>query len=551
MAAEAANVTDVQRISAGVKPLLLLIGISAAVAAGVGAVLWSQGPTFNILYANLSTEDTAAITQALSGAGIPYRLEEGSGAVSVPIERVNDARLMLAGQGLPEVGGFASMAKDPGFGVSQFMESARYQHALESELARTISSLQQVDGARVHIAAPRNSSFVRDRQPGSASVFLQVKPGRRLSSEQVNSIVNLVASSIPELEASQVTVVDQQGRLLSSPQGRDEFAQRDQQIEFARQTEETYSQRIEALIAPLVGAGRVRAQVSAKFDMSASEEAREQYRPESQIVRSEQLAEDLSRNGAGPGGVPGALSNQPPERAVALPPGANPARPDAAGGAAGAAGPENSSKQTTRNYEIDRTVAYTRQPAGRLSRLTVAVLIDNVRVVGKDGKITETALAPEQIERITALVKDAVGFDAQRGDSVNIVNSPWRGDPLPVAEEMEQIPIWEKPWVRDFAKIFAGLVLALVIIFVVLRPMLRQLLAGQKQVFVPAGLPGGAEAGVLSSDNPGAAGGGAPNLAAANSMLAYEQQIAQARSLVAQDPARVAQVVKNWVAKDE
>jgi flagellar M-ring protein FliF len=551
MAAEAANVTDVQRIGAGIKPLMLLIGISAAVAAGVGAVLWSQGPTFNILYANLSTEDTAAITQALSGAAIPYRLEEGSGAVSVPVERVNDARLMLAGQGLPEVGGFASMAKDPGFGVSQFMESARYQHALESELARTISSLQQVDGARVHIAAPRNSSFVRDRQPGSASVFLQVKPGRRLSSEQVTSIVNLVASSIPELEANQVTVVDQQGRLLSSPQGRDEFAQRDQQIEFARQTEETYSQRIEALIAPLVGAGRVRAQVSAQFDMSASEEAREQYRPESQIVRSEQLAEDLSRNGAGPGGVPGALSNQPPERAVALPPGANPARPDATGVASGATGPENSSKQTTRNFEIDRTVAYTRQPAGRLRRLTVAVLIDNVRVVGKDDKITETALTPEQIDRITALVKDAVGFDAQRGDSVNIVNSPWRGDPPPVAEELEQIPIWEKPWVRDFAKIFAGLILALVIIFVVLRPMLRQLLAGQKQVFAPAGLPGGVESGALTSDNGGASGSGAPNLAAANSMLAYEQQIAQARSLVAQDPARVAQVVKNWVAKDE
>ncbi len=551
MAAEAATVTDVQRISAGFKPVLLLVGIAAAVAAGVGAVLWSQGPTFNILYANLSTEDTAAITQALSGAGIPYRLEEGSGAVSVPIERVNDARLMLAGQGLPEVGGFASMAKDPGFGVSQFMESARYQHALESELARTISSLQQVDGARVHIASPRNSSFVRDRQPGSASVFLQVKPGRRLSSEQVTSIVNLVASSIPELEANQVTVVDQQGRLLSSPEGRDEFAQRDQQIEFARQTEETYSQRIEALIAPLVGAGRVRAQVSAQFDMSASEEAREQYKPDSQIVRSEQLAEDLTRNGAGPGGVPGALSNQPPEKAVVLPPGANPARPDATGTAA-ATGTENSSKQTTRNYEIDRTVAYTRQPAGRLRRLTVAVLIDNVRVVGKDGKITETALAPEQIERITALVKDAVGFDAQRGDSVNIVNSPWRGDPPPAAEELEQIPIWEKPWVRDFAKIFAGLILALVIIFVVLRPMLRQLLAGQKQVFVPAGLPGGGAPGALTADaGAPAAGGAAPNLAAANSMLAYEQQIAQARSLVAQDPARVAQVVKNWVAKDE
>ena len=558
MAAEAANVNDMQRVSAGVKPLLLLVGIAAAVAAGVGVVLWSQSPTYNLLYANLSPDDTASVTQALTSANIPYRLEGGTGAVSVPVERVNDARLMLAGQGLPESGGFASMAKDPGFGISQFMESARYQHALESELARTIASLQQVEGARVHIAAPRNSSFVRDRQPGSASVFLQLKTGRRLSSEQVTAIVNLVASSVPELQPQQVTVVDQQGRLLSSPQGRDEFALRDQQVEFARQLEEGYSQRIEALIAPLVGAGRVRAQVSAQFDMSASEEAREQYRPESQIVRSEQLAEDISRGtGAGPGGVPGALSNQPPERAVALPPGAPPARANAAPGADAAADAQNTSRQSTRNYEIDRTVAYTRQPAGRLKRLTVAVLVDNVRVVGKDGKVTETALTTEQLDRITALVKDAVGFDAQRGDSVNVMNSPWRGEPTATEGELEQIPIWQQPWAQDIARVVAGLVLALVVIFVVLRPMLKQLLATQRPVLLqPAGaavLPGGG-AGAPAGAGEGSAGGAAvlPGQAgSANASLAYEQQLAQARSLVAQDPARVAQVVKNWVAKDE
>lgn len=556
MAAEAANVTDMQRVSAGVKPLLLLVGIAAAVAAGVGVVLWSQSPTYNLLYANLSADDTASVTQALSSANIPYRLEGGTGAVSVPVDRVNDARLMLAGQGLPESGGFASMAKDPGFGVSQFMESARYQHALESELARTIASLQQVEGARVHIAAPRNSTFVRDRQPGSASVFLQLKTGRRLSSEQVTAIVNLVASSVPELQPDQVTVVDQQGRLLSSPQGRDEFALRDQQVEFARQLEEGYSQRIEALIAPLVGAGRVRAQVSAQFDMSASEEAREQYRPESQIVRSEQLAEDISRGGAGPGGVPGALSNQPPERAVALPPGAPAAKPNAVPGADAAADAQNTSRQSTRNYEIDRTVAYTRQPAGRLKRLTVAVLVDNVRVVGKDGKVTETALTTEQLDRITALVKDAVGFDAARGDSVNVMNSPWRGEPTATEGELEQIPIWQQPWVQDIARVVAGLVLALVVIFMVLRPMLKQLLATQRPVLLQsaggaalpggiAGAPGGADAGLAGATPlPGQAG-------TPNASLAYEQQLAQARSLVAQDPARVAQVVKNWVAKDE
>ncbi len=558
MAAEAASVGDVQRLTAGFRPLLLLVGLAAAVAAGVGVVLWSQGPTYNLLYANLSPEDTAAVTQSLAAAGIPYRLESGAGAVAVPVDRLNDARLLLAGQGLPQSGGFAAMAKDAGFGVSQFMESARYQHALETELARTIASMQQVEGARVHIAAPRNSSFVRDRHPGSASVFLQLKTGRRLSGEQVTAIVNLVASSVPELSAEQVTVVDQQGRLLSSPQGRDEFAIRDRQIEFARQLEEGYAQRIEALLAPLVGAGRVRAQVSAQFDMSAVEEAREQYRPDSQIVRSEQLAEDVSRNGAVAGGVPGSLTNQPPERAVALPPGA--VRPaETAVAEVEATTPESSSRQTTRNYEIDRTVAYTRQPAGRLRRLTVAVLVDNVRIVGPDGKVTESALSPEQLERITALVKDAVGFDAARGDSVNVMNAPWKGEPLIMGGEVESVPLWQQPWVQDLARVVAGLVLALVIIFVVLRPTLRQLLATQRPVLAVATAGVGAAgasapvgAGVIEGSAVAAPGAATPVVgAAAGTSLAYEQQLAQARSLVAQDPARVAQVVKNWVAKDD
>jgi flagellar M-ring protein FliF len=469
----------------------------------------------------------------------------------VPVERVNDARLMLAGQGLPETGGFASIAKDAGFGVSQFMESARYQHALESELARTISSMQQVAAARVHIAAPRNSSFVRERTQASASVFLQLRSGRRLSSEQVTAVVNLVASSVPELTAAQVTVVDQQGRLLSSPQGRDDVAMRDQQVEFGRQMEEGLAQRIESLISPLVGAGRVRAQVSAQLDMSASEEAREQYRPDSQIVRSEQTSEEQSRAGAAAnGGVPGSLSNPPPEKAVALPPGAQPARPGATVAAAGAANaanaaPDNSTKQSTRNYEIDRTVAYTRQPAGRLKRLSVAVLIDNVRIVGKDGKITETALPADQVDRITALVKDAVGFDASRGDSVNVVNSPWKGEPVATADALESIPIWERPWVLNLSKILAGLVLALVVVFAVLRPLLRQLMAASRATVATLG-DGSAGGGA------GAAAGGPAQLAlgTVGNSLAYEQQVAQVRSMVAQDPARVAQVVKSWVSAD-
>jgi flagellar M-ring protein FliF len=522
------------------RPLLLLIGIAAAVAAGVGVVLWTKEPPYSMLFGNLTQQDAAQIVQALEQNGIPYKLDSTTGHIKVPSDRVHDARLQLAGQGLPETsGGFAMMAKDPGFGVSQFMESARYQHALETELARTISSLQQVEGARVHLALPRQSAFIRDRRPPSASVFLQLKPGRRLESEQVVAIGNLVASSIPELQAEQVTIVDQRGRLLSAPQAGDEFAAREKQLEIARSLEERYTARIEQLLAPLVGPGRVRAQVVADVEMSTTEEAREQYRPESQIVRSEQIAEETSRTGAGPQGVPGALTNQPPQPGVALPPGAS-----ATGAPAevtqAAVTPDNTSKQATRNYEIDRTVAYTKVPAGRLKRLTVAVLVDNLRTPDENGKMVETALTQEQLDNMTRLVKDAVGFDESRGDSVNVVNASFMGEPLPEAIAPEEIPLWERPLVRDIAKLVAGMIVLLTLVLVVLRPLVRGLLESPKSAMVPA-LPDNSPVPIQAAVT--GEGGSAP--------LDYETQIAQARSLVAQDPARVAQVVKTWVGKDD
>src|SRR5688572_18821821 len=382
-----------QRVITGLKPLMLLVGVAAAVAAGVGVMLWSVGPTYSLLYANLGGEDAAQITQALDGARIPYKLEDGGGSIHVPAEHLASARLKLASQGLPEGGGGVNaMTKDPGFGVSAFMENARYQHALETELARTIASLQNVQGARVHLAMARQSAFVSDRRPGSASVFLQIKAGRRLDDESVQAITNLVASSIPEMSAAQVTVVDQAGRLLSAPNGDSDTAMRDKMFEFAHRLEESYAQRIQEMLTPLVGPGRVRAQVVAQVDMATTEQTREQYNPQSQVVRSESVAEEAAKNGAaGAGGVPGALTNQPPQPGVALPPGATPATAQSGANPPGAAGttpnnsagtqvtgPDSTSRQATRNYEIDRTMAYTRQPAGRVTRLSVAVLIDNL-----------------------------------------------------------------------------------------------------------------------------------------------------------------------------
>jgi flagellar M-ring protein FliF len=555
-AAALPNPGGLSRIPANLKPLLLLVGIAAAVAAGVMVVLWSKGPNFSLLYANMSSEDQAQVASALEAAGIQYRIEGASSGISVPSEQLNDARLKLAGQGLPEgSGGFANISKDPGFGVSQFMEGARYQHALESELARTISSLRPVEAARVHLAVPRESAFVRDRRPASASVFVQLKAGKRLEQEQIQSIINLVASSIPELQPTQITVVDQQGHLLSAPQSDSELAQRERNLELTHRLEEEYAQRIEALLTPFAGPGRVRAQVVAQVDTSVTEEAREQYKPDSQIVRSEQTSETTSRDGSGPQGVPGSLSNQPPTPGTALPPNASnsvAAQAGAAGAGAKTQGqaaanaeasapPNDTSRQATRNYEIDRTMAYTKTPAGRLQRLTVAVLIDNMRAAGKDGKVATAPLTQDQLDHVTRLVKDTVGYNEQRGDSVNVVNSPFLEEAVPAASALESIPLWEQPWVLNVAKIVAGLIAVLVLVFSVLKPLLKTLLAHPRPLMTAAALPGGR---AVAADDSGDAGGAA-------TPLAYEQQLAQARTLVGQDPKRVAQVVRAWVASDE
>ena len=577
--AESATLANPSALAAGLKPILLLIGIAAAVAAGVTVVLWTRGPSYSLLYANIAAEDQSQIAQALDAAQIPYRIQPGSNNIDVPAERVSEARMKLAGQGLPESsGGFASMDKDPGFGVSQFMENARYQHALETELGRTIANLRPVEGARVHLAIPRQSAFVRDHHSASASVFVQVKPGRRLEQGQVQAIVNLVASSVPEMEATQVTVVDQQGRLLSSPGSHDEFALGEQQFDMIHRLEDDYTQRIEGLLAPMIGAGRVRAQVVAQMDMTVSEEAHEQYRPDSQIVRSEQISEQSSRDGSGAGGVPGALTNQPPPAGVAQAPPPNTAPQNAAAntaagaagaaanaanktpatgatgltqpiGGAGAGGDSNSSKSTTRNYEIDRTLAYTRQPAGKLKRLTVAVLIDNMRSTDKDGKVKEVALTAQQLDHVTQLVKDAVGFDEARGDNVNVVNASFTAEPTAPEGELESPAFWESPLFLNIAKLVAGLAVLLVLVLSVLRPLVRTLVGPTRS---PVQLmPRTAES---ITTEPIQAGGNNPALPGADPKavaLTHDQQVAAARTLVNQDAKRVAQVVRGWVAQDE
>lgn len=539
------------------RPLLTLLGVAAAVAAGVAVVLWWRGPDWSLLYSGLSDSDESGVVQALQTAGIPYKIDDASGNVLVPAERVRDARLQLASEGLPagKTDGFALISKDPGFGVSQFMENARYQYALETELAQTISSLQAVQAARVQLALPPQSAFVSDHRAARASVLVQLRPGRRLEPEQVSAIVHLVASSVPELDADQVTVVDQQGQLLSAPRSGD-AALASAQFDAERRLEETYSEHIEELLTPLVGPGRVHAEVTVDLDNDATEQASEQYKPDSGVVRSEQTSEQTSTGAAGAGGIPGALTNQPPAGGTIAPAkpaaaaatsaaagstaaGATAAQGTAQAAATGAQGanaasgpqlPQDTSKQATRNYEIDRTVSYSHQPAGRVKRVTVAVLVDNVPQVGSDGKSTQRSLSKAEIDNITQLVKDAVGFDATRGDSVNVVNEPFLEQSTVITPQ--SVPLWERPALREIARLVLGALVLVALALGVLRPLIRNLAT---QVVAPAPVQ------VLEAppDSQAAQGGG--------QHLAYEQQIVQARNLVTADPKRVAQVVKTWV----
>ena len=538
-------------LGVNLRPLMLLLGVAAAVAVGVAVVLWWRGPDWSLLYSGLSDSDESGVVQALQAASIPYKIDDANGEVMVPAEHVHDARLQLASQGLPagKTDGFALISKDPGFGVSQFMENARYQYALETELAQTISSLQAVQAARVQLALPEQSAFVSEHRAARASVLVQLRPGRRLQPEQVSAIVHLVASSVPELDSDQVTVVDQQGQLLSAPKTGD-AAIASEQFDAERRLEDNYSQHIEDLLTPLVGEGRVHAQVTVALDNDATEQASEDYKPDSSIVRSEQTSESTNTGGAGSGGIPGALSNQPPAGGTIAPKPAPAAATangaNAAAGAAGTAGaaaaangaasttpptPQDVSKQATRNYEIDRTVSYSHTPAGRIKRLTVAVLLDNVPQTGSDGKSSGQALSKAEIDNITQLVKDSVGFDGARGDSVNVVNEPFMQQSTIIAAV--PVPLWQRPEVRDIARLVAGALVLLVLTLTVLRPLVRNLAA---QVVVPQAVPEM----VAVAEEPRAA-------TAAGQQLAYEQQIVEARTLVTQDPKRVAQVVKTWV----
>jgi len=521
------------------RQLGLMVGLAASVALGVAVVLWSQTPNYKLLYANLSDKDASLVMDALQKSKIVYKLDEGSGSVLVQGSQVHEARLNLAAQGLPKGtgAGFEMLEEKQGFGVSEFREKALYNRALEGELARTIASLSNVQNARIHLALPKQSAFVRNRQKASASVMVSLFSGRNLEPGQVESIVHLVTSSVPNLEANRVTVIDQKGRLLSSRNMSQDLALTSSQFEYSQRLQDAYAKRIEDILTPIIGPGGVRAQVVADLDFTSTEQTQETYNPERSVVRSEQVVEEKSSSALQAEGVPGALSNRPPATATA--PG------QTAGAGNETSGVNNSSRRSTLNYELDKTISHTRVAAGAIRRLSVAVVVDNKQGLNEAGEVVRTALTEEELGRITGLVKDAVGFNTDRGDTLNVINTAFSVPPQP--EPLPEVPIWEQAWVWDIAKQALGVIIVLVLGFGVLRPVLRSLAKAGENAAVP-GMALGADGNLMLADDTVRLSGGQP---AGAGTADYEMNLNTAKSLVAQDPKRVAQVVKSWVGTDE
>ncbi|WP_426700485.1 flagellar basal-body MS-ring/collar protein FliF [Rhodanobacter sp. Col0626] len=542
------------------RQLVLLVAVAAAVALGVAVVLWSRGPNYGLLYAGLEQKDAAAITQELQATNTPYQLSNDGSSIMAPAADLAGLRLKLAAKGLPQGSAASSAlpATDSPFGMSDLAERTRYQQLLETDLGATIGGLQSVRAARVHLALPKPSAFVRDNREASASVLVTLYPGRQLDAGQVAAIVHLVAASVPDLDARQVSVIDQQGQLLTTDPD-SPGAVGDNRLRMATRIENTYAQRIEELLTPLVGPGRVRAQVYADLDFSQSEKATETFGHDHPSLRSEQTSSEQHGAAGGSGGVPGALSNQPPTL-VAQPTAAKPdagkkTTTDAAKNAATTTTTTqtpsgDSSSSATRNYELDRTISHVSDPAGRLARLTVAVVLDDKLVNPATDASAATAAVPksvpfsaQELQRLTELTKNAVGFSAERGDSVSVINQAFHHGPA--VDALPETPLWQRPGAMDLFKQGIGVLIALLVAFGLLRPLLKGLLRGETaQRALPAPMP---TISVRVDDEPAA---NEPARLGSVPALAYEQRIGQARRMVGENSKQVAQVVKNWVSED-
>jgi len=542
----AERIPGIARIKGNPK-LPFIIAAALAVAVIVALVLWSRAPDYRVLYSNLSDRDGGAIITALQQANVPYKFADAGGAILVPAAQVHETRLKLAAMGLPKGGsvGFELMDNQK-FGISQFAEQINYQRALEGELQRTIESINAVRAARVHLAIPKPSVFVRDREAPSASVFVDLYPGRVLDEGQVLAITRMVSSGVPDMPAKNVTIVDQDGNLLTQPgsaSGLDAS-----QLKYVQEIEHNTQKRIDAILAPIFGTGNARSQVSADVDFSQAEQTSESYGPngvpQQAAIRSQQTSTATEMSTGAASGVPGALSNTPPQPASA---------PVVAGAGQNGPGstPISDRKDQTTNYELDKTIRHIEQPMGGVKRLSVAVVVNYQPVTDAKGRVTMQPLSAAKLAQVEQLVKDAMGYDAKRGDSVNVVNATFSNADDPFAN----LPWWRQPEMIELAKEIAewlGIAaVAAALYFVFVRPAMRRAFPPPEpaeatrpvadELVALDGLP------AFGQENAEASEAELALLTSENDRARYERNLEFARTIARQDPKIVATVVKTWV----
>ena len=529
-----------------IRQLALMVGLAASIAIALAAVLWTSDPEYKPVLSSITDYNADQIVEILNVNNIPFKLDENTGALLVEGEFYHQARLKLAGSGIvsDNIVGLEIMDQDQSLGTSQFVETTRYRRGLEGELSRTITSLQSVKSARVHLAIPKESVFVRDTRKPSASVFLELYPGRRLDRSQVDAIVNLVASSISQLSDKDVTVVDQRGTLLTEKDTNSELSIAGKQFEYTRRVEDVLLSRVNNILSPVVGGGRFKAEVSADIDFTAVEQTDEQYNPDLLALRSEQTLRERRSANAANSGVPGSLTNQPPG-AVTIPEAVDEnGSPIGSNNANGNNG--QSREETTRNFELDRSISYTKRQQGTVRRLSVAVVVDDIASIDPESAaIVRTPWSDEELSRLTLLVRDAVGYDPSRGDSVSVINSPFAAPEPP--EEIEPLPFYQQSWFLDLLQpVLVGMFILLLLLMVV-RPILKTL-GEQNKIAVAEDT----EAAIFADETDEISDDQVSLVSAEDVMVPgspekIERQLNAIRGLIAEEPERVAQVVKQWV----
>lgn len=535
----------------------LILAIAVSIAIGIAIVLWGQSPNYDLLFTGIAEKDASEILASLDKMGVKYKVEASTGAIMVPSGAARELKMKLAAEGLPRTKslGYEILDKDSGFGASKNTELLRFQRALEGEIALSIQTIQNVKSAKVLLALPVQSVFVRERKKPSASVVVELYQGRSLDKEQIEAIVHLVSSSVPMMEAGEVTVVDQKGHLLNSKESSEDMSLSSKQFEYKKNIEEHLRRRIENILSPLVGNEGMSAQISADVDFTVTEKTQEMFNPDSTAVRSEQTQEENSTLNKVQG-VPGALSNQPPPTGVA---------PEVASGQEKQSNPSSGStnKSATRNFELDKTITHTRLATGALRRLSVAVVVDNKKI-NVDGKQIQQVYSQEDLNQLRELVKQAVGFDNSRGDMVTVTNVAFK-----IPDTMEEIaePIWERAWFANAMKLLLALAIALLLIFKVLRPAfatligkdeneakLKALEEAQRAAEQIGGVvrfdENGKPVAVRVDDETGEILGitsGAEDLLLLEAPQSYEKRLEYVQKLIDEDPKLVAQIIKVWL----